>query len=63
MEPCNKVSNLTFVSKSENMKNANTDDKANYPEICITCKRGKVCQDNGVCTYVLCRSQNEIIKI
>jgi len=32
-----------------------------YPLICTKCKKGKVSQENGVCTYVMCRFQNKSV--
>lgn len=30
-----------------------------YPLICVKCKKGKVAQDTGICTYVMCRADNK----
>ena len=30
-----------------------------YPSLCTKCKTGKVSQENGICTYVMCRFQNK----
>ena len=32
-----------------------------YPSLCTKCKTGKVIQENGICTYVMCRFQNKSV--
>jgi len=32
-----------------------------YPSLCTKCKAGKVSQENGICTYVMCRFQNKSV--